>query len=127
VSSSWRSNGSAPGSSNDAVKIRTNVAGVRLTPAQASKLHFNPKGSLDVDVAFGSKTVLTAPKRHFRHPNNGHRQIAPACLKRAMNKHARRDAHVKSKPPCDGLRGSVPGTCSGSAVRHCQHGEGDLN
>jgi hypothetical protein len=32
----------------------------------------------------GSKTVLTAPKRHFRStPNNGHRQTAPTCLKHA--------------------------------------------
>src|SRR5450631_2947956 len=30
-----------------------------------------------------STTVLAAPKRHFRtFPNNGHRQTAPACLKR---------------------------------------------
>jgi hypothetical protein len=43
-----------------------------------------------------------------------------------MNRHARRDAPMKSKPPCGGLRGSVPSTCLGSAVRHCQHSEGDL-
>jgi hypothetical protein len=73
VSSSWRSNGSAPGSSNDAVKIRTNVAGVRLAPAQASKLHFNPKGSLDVDVAFGSISEVGQRRRHVRFPPDSDR------------------------------------------------------
>src|SRR5664280_1880766 len=34
----------------------------------------------------GSKTVLTAPKRHFRSPPmNGHRRSRSACLKRATN------------------------------------------
>jgi hypothetical protein len=35
-------------------------------------------------IRFGSTTVLAAPKRHFRStPNNGHRETASACLKRA--------------------------------------------
>jgi hypothetical protein len=42
------------------------------------------------DVSVGSKTVLTAPKRHFRDtPINGHRQTDPACLKRANGGHER--------------------------------------
>jgi len=37
-----------------------------------------------VHVGAGSKTVLTAPKRHFRvTPRNGHRQAVPACPKSA--------------------------------------------
>src|SRR6266849_5741365 len=38
---------------------------------------------------FGSKTVLTAPKRHFRvTPRNGHRQNGPVGPVRANKRHA---------------------------------------
>jgi hypothetical protein len=37
-------------------------------------------------VRFGSKTVMTAPKRYFRStPNNGHHQTGPLGPVRAMN------------------------------------------
>src|SRR5437879_11556315 len=59
-------------------------------------------------------------------PANGHGSLGLPDPKSAMNRHARRDADMKSKPRCGGLPGSVPGACLGSAIRNCRHGEGDL-
>jgi hypothetical protein len=63
--------------------------------------------TIEHKVSFGSKTVLTAPKRDFRPTSkNGHHSTAPACQFRANKRHRGQLFHDSSARASDVNGGS---------------------